>query len=82
MSGISDRQPSEQQSAKPPRRRWEATESFFDLKLSHWVEIALTAALVGIGIGQLIIYSRQATIMATQRAGLTNLDSWISGVSA
>ena len=39
---------------------------FFDLKLSHWVEIALTAALVGIGIGQLIIYSRQATIMATQ----------------
>jgi hypothetical protein len=66
MRGISDSQPSEQQKAKPPRRHWKATESFFDLKLSHWVEIALTAALVGIGIGQLVIYSRQANIMDTQ----------------
>ena len=65
MSVISDPQPSEQQSAEPPRRHCKATESFFDLKLSHWVEIGLTAALVGIGVGQLIIYSRQANIMAT-----------------
>jgi hypothetical protein len=42
------------------------TEPFFDLKASHWVEIFLTAALLGVGGGQLYVYSRQASIMATQ----------------
>lgn len=51
---------------KPPRRRWQATEPWFDFKASHWVEAALTAALLTVGGLQLGVYSRQTAIMAKQ----------------
>lgn len=66
MRDISGNTPSDQQHDKPPRRHWKATEPFFDLKLSHWIGIILTAALVGVGVGQIIIYAREARIMQTQ----------------
>jgi hypothetical protein len=49
-----------------PKRHWHAAEHLFDLKLSHWVEIFLTAALVFVGVAQFYVYSRQAEIMNTQ----------------
>jgi hypothetical protein len=45
---------------------WKTNEPFFDLKASHWVELFLTAALLGVGGGQLYVYWRQADIMTTQ----------------
>jgi hypothetical protein len=67
MSGIGDQQPcDDHDNTKAPRRHWEATESFCDLKLSHWVEIFLTFALLLVGISQLVVYWRQAGIMKQQ----------------
>jgi hypothetical protein len=57
---------SDQKDGKPPKRYWKATEPFCDLKLSHWVEIFLTLALVFVGVSQLIVYNRQASIMDEQ----------------
>jgi hypothetical protein len=53
---------------KPPKRKWDATrkDRFFDLKFSHYVEILLTAALVGIAYFQYTVYKRQAGIMQSQ----------------
>ena len=51
---------------KPPKRRWQATQPFHDLKLSHWVQIALTAALIFVGVSQLYVYVNQATVMHGQ----------------
>jgi hypothetical protein len=58
---------------KAPKRHWEATrkEHFFDLKFSHYIEIILTAALVGIAYFQYTVYTRQAGIMDTQTAILS-----------
>jgi hypothetical protein len=63
---MSDQEPRDQGCPKPPKRHWEATESFSDLKFSHWVEILLTTVLVCVGIGQLYVYIRQASIMDEQ----------------
>jgi hypothetical protein len=51
---------------KPPKRFWNASEPFFDLRLSHWIEVLLTVALIGVGVGQIMIYLHQAIIMDTQ----------------
>lgn len=66
MSDVDDQQPSEYTKIKPPHRYWNATEPFFDFKASHWVEIALTVALLGVGGSQLYVYWRQAGIMKEQ----------------
>ena len=59
--------PREPQSLPPkPRRHWKAAEPFIDLRLSHWVEIILTAALIFVGVSQLLVYRRQADIMDKQ----------------
>ncbi|SRR6266404_1934759 len=57
---------------KPPRRRWNASEPFLDLKLSHWVEIFLTIALIVVAAFQARIYMRQAKIMSTQSIIMDN----------
>jgi hypothetical protein len=49
-----------------PPRRYQPKEPFCDMRASHWVEIILTLALFGVGISQLLVYSRQAELMATQ----------------
>jgi hypothetical protein len=53
---------------KPPDRHWEAVpkERFIDLKFSHYVEIILTLALVGIAYLQYTVYQRQTVIMDEQ----------------
>src|SRR4029077_595291 len=66
MSPISGDQSPDQENRKPPKRYWNATEPFCDLKASHWVEIGLTLALVGVGIAQFTVYKRQASIMDEQ----------------
>jgi hypothetical protein len=66
MSQISGNQPPEQKERKPPKDCWNATEPFCDLKASHWVEIGLTLALVGVGVAQFTVYNRQAGIMNEQ----------------
>jgi hypothetical protein len=66
MSAEGGEQPQSHKSDKPPRSKWRASESFFDLKLSHWIAILLTAALVYVGTSQLLVYRRQAKIMGTQ----------------
>jgi hypothetical protein len=48
----------------PPETRRE--DRFVDLKLSHWVEIFLTVALVVIAYLQYAVYNRQAGIMEAQ----------------
>ena len=66
MSSTSEKEPTEQASKKPPKRYWSATEPFFDFRASHWVEIFLTIALIGVGVAQFVVYWRQAGIMKTQ----------------
>jgi hypothetical protein len=66
MMAEDDPQQREEECGTPPKRYWEATESRFDLKFSHWVEILLTLALVFVGIAQLVVYKRQASIMDEQ----------------
>jgi len=55
-----------EKSRKPPKRYWQATEPFVDLKLSHLVQIVLTAALIGVAGTQAWVYFRQANIMRGQ----------------
>lgn len=50
----------------PPASNWKAAFPFYDLKLSHWVEIALTLALVFVALSQLVVYQRQTGIMGHQ----------------
>jgi hypothetical protein len=52
--------------AKPPEQYWNASEPFMDFKASHWVELLLTIALIGVGLSQLFVYWRQAKIMDKQ----------------
>jgi len=68
MTELGEQQPSNGRKEKPPKRNWEAArrEHFFDLKFSHYVELILTAILVGIGYLQYTVYTRQAGIMDTQ----------------
>jgi hypothetical protein len=68
MTDPSDIEPSNPTADKPPKRNWEAvrTERFIDLKFSHYIEIILTLALVGIAYLQYAVYTRQAAIMDTQ----------------
>ena len=68
MSGLADQNPSDSGDGKPPKSDWEATrkEPWFDLKFSHFIEIILTGALVGIAYFQYTVYTRQAGIMQTQ----------------
>jgi hypothetical protein len=63
---ASDPKSESQEPQKPPRRYWNASEPFFDLKLSHWVQILLTVLLIGVAWSQARIYMRQAKIMRTQ----------------
>jgi hypothetical protein len=65
MSDAGRKQPSEHERQKPPRRFWYASEPFFDLKASHWVEIFLTLALLGVGASQLAVYWIQTQISET-----------------
>jgi hypothetical protein len=53
-------------SDKPPKRYWKATESFIDLKFSHYVQIVLTVALLGVAATQAWVYFKQAKIMRGQ----------------
>ena len=55
-------------SQKPPRRYWQAAERFVDLRLSHWIQIVLTIALLIVAASQALIYFRQAKIMGRQTA--------------
>ncbi len=63
---MSEPEPAPQPRSKPPKRYWHASEPFVDLKLSHWVEIVLTVALVFVGVSQLVVYTYQAGIMRKQ----------------
>jgi len=68
MSDLGNENPEAATNKKPPKSDWEATrnERFFDLKFSHYIEIILTGALVGIAYFQYSVYTRQAGIMETQ----------------
>jgi hypothetical protein len=47
-------------------------DPFWDLKASHWATVLLTCALVGVGIAQYRVYSRQAEIMNGQQEVMQN----------
>jgi hypothetical protein len=66
MGLADDESPTEQKSKKPPAREWYARKPFWDLRASHWAEILLTVALLGVGGSQLYVYWRQAGIMDKQ----------------
>jgi hypothetical protein len=68
MTDAGDQEPSNLTADKPPKPNWEAvrTERFIDLKFSHYIEIILTIALVGIAYLQYSVYARQAAMMDTQ----------------
>jgi hypothetical protein len=68
MTDLGETEPDDGRPDTPPKRNREATrkESWFDLKFSHFVEIILTVALVGIACLQYTVYVRQAEIMQTQ----------------
>jgi hypothetical protein len=64
MTDLGDTTQRNGRNDKLPKRNWEATykERWFDLKFSHFVEIILTGALVGIAYFQYTVYTRQAGI--------------------
>jgi hypothetical protein len=66
VSLVGSPEPEPEKNAKPPKRHWEAAESFFDLKASHWVQIVLTIVLGCIAFAQYTVYNRQAGIMDKQ----------------
>jgi hypothetical protein len=66
MSLFGQIKPHQDAPKKPPKRFWNGSDPFVDLRLSHWVEIALTIALLGVGYLQWTVYRRQAGIMDTQ----------------
>lgn len=55
-----------QQAPAEPRERGPNASGFWDFKASHWVEVFLTAALIGVGLAQFSVYNRQAGIMKVQ----------------
>ena len=69
MSDISDPQPQKTEQQEPrhcrwkPVFRWNTESPFFDLKLSHWVQIILTGTLALFAWLQYTVYTRQAGIM-------------------
>ncbi len=66
VGNISNPEPESDMSEEPHKNNRQAAKGFVDLRLSHWVEIFLTLALVFVGIEQLRAYLRQAHIMAGQ----------------
>src|SRR5579862_1750472 len=52
--------PSTRRYQRPPRRKWQAAIR------PHWTEIAIACLLVAVGVGQICVYLRQATIMEIQ----------------
>lgn len=68
MTDLGEIDPDDGRGDKPPKRNWEAIrkDKWFDLKLSHYVEVGLTAVLVWIGYLQYKVYTRQAGIMQQQ----------------
>jgi hypothetical protein len=81
MSTSGPPETQQQATPKPPRRHWQASEPFLDFKASHWVEIALTAAVVAVGLLQFGVYTRQAKIMKDQ-ATLATVQTAISNRQA
>lgn len=92
MSEEGNTEPQPQGADKPPKRKlfplskwgpirkWRAKEPFFDLKISHWVQIALTVALVGIGYLQWTVYSNQLAETQTEyRPWVYSTDTTIDG---
>src|ERR1700722_13359702 len=72
MNQLGGQDAQEETPNKPPRRHWYASHlRFFDLRLSHWVQIVLTIGLVALAVAQWVVYNRQAKIMSVQ----TNLSS-------
>jgi hypothetical protein len=63
-------QPHEHPNPEPANdvREINASESFWDLKASHWTTAVLTGGLLVVGVFQVCIYFRQATIMENQAA--------------
>src|ERR1700719_2221947 len=61
---IRSSQPPSPKYEPPPRYR--PKKPFWDMRASHWVQIILTVALIGVGVSQLWVYRRQAGIMDTQ----------------
>jgi len=51
---------------QPRRRNRNARAQFFDFKASHWVEVALTVVLIGVGAAQALVYWRQTGIIKEQ----------------
>lgn len=68
MSIEGSPEPTAQASCQPARCEQPAagSERFWDLKASHSVEVFLSLVLIGIGLLQYCVYSRQAGIMETQ----------------
>jgi hypothetical protein len=66
MSTPVDEEPCPQAPAEPPGGNMDTSGPFWDFKASHWVQVCLTLALVGVGIAQFCVYNRQASIMSTQ----------------
>jgi hypothetical protein len=63
---MSDPEPTKQRNAKPPTRNWDGMHSLCDFKLSNMIEIFLTTVLVCVGVAQVIVYIRMASIMSAQ----------------
>ena len=78
---MSSPQPPTHPNSKPPKRHWNATEPFFDMRASHWVEVVLTFTLLLVGASQLFVYHRQASIMETQASIATTQLAFQEGVS-
>jgi hypothetical protein len=60
MNTASGPNPSAEERSRPPRRHWQASVR------PHWTEIVLACALLAVGMAQVLIYLRQASIMQTQ----------------
>ena len=69
------------QSNRPPSSDWNAEPPFRDLKLSHLVQIALTAALIFVGWLQFRVYQQQAEILTNQTVVTESLQRAFIGVS-
>ena len=66
MCNAGSEQERDHPNSQPPVAYNENKKSFFDLKLSHFIEIFLTFILIGVGVFQVCIYIRQSGIMQTQ----------------
>ena len=81
MSDISNPQPERSEKQEPrycrwkPVFKWNAKPPFFDLKLSHWVQIVLTGTLAWFAWLQYTVYTRQAGIMEIEQRPWISLES-------